>query len=46
MLTYNFEDIDFKNFKLNLKIEVEDQQGNVSNYETVVFRKPAKKNLK
>ena len=46
MLTYNFEDIDFKNFKLNLKIEVEDQQGNVSNYETVVFRKPAKKKLK
>tara|TARA_B100000767_G_C19777723_1_gene543710 strand:+ start:717 stop:2456 length:1740 start_codon:yes stop_codon:yes gene_type:complete len=40
MLTYNFEDIDFKNFKLNFKIEVEDHQGNVSNYETVVFRKP------
>ena len=42
MLTYNFEDIDFKNYKLNLKIEVEDHQGNVSNYETVVFRKPKK----
>ena len=42
MLTYNFEDIDFKNYKLNLKIEVEDHKGNVSNYETVVFRKPKK----
>ena len=42
MLTYDFQDIDFRNHKLKLKIEVEDQQGNVSNFETDIFRKPKK----
>ena len=44
MLTYDFQDIDFRNHKLKLKIEVEDQQGNVSNFETDIFRKPKKSN--
>jgi len=38
-LTFAFEDIDFDQSQLNFKLEVEDQQGNSSTYETTIFRK-------
>ena len=38
-LTFAFDDIDFDQSQLDFKLEVEDQQGNSSNYETMVFRK-------
>ncbi|MDA8897947.1 M23 family metallopeptidase [Flavobacteriaceae bacterium] len=38
-LTFAFEDIDFDQSQLNFKLEVEDQQGNSSTYETKIFRK-------
>jgi hypothetical protein len=38
-LTFAFEDIDFDQSQLNFKLEVEDQQGNRSTYETTIFRK-------
>lgn len=38
-LTFAFEDIDFEQSQLNFKLEVEDQQGNRSTYETTIFRK-------
>ncbi|MDG1058507.1 MAG: M23 family metallopeptidase [Flavobacteriaceae bacterium] len=38
-LTFAFEDIDFDQSQLNFKLDVEDQQGNSSTYETTIFRK-------
>jgi hypothetical protein len=38
-LTFAFDDIDFDQSQLDFKLEVEDQQGNSSTYETTVFRK-------
>jgi len=39
-LIYDFDDIDFKKAKLDLRIEVKDNVGNTSVYETSIFRKP------
>lgn len=41
-IIYNFEDLEFEQSELNFKLEVEDQQGNQSFYETTLFRKPKK----
>ncbi len=41
-LIYNFDDLEFKRAQLDFKLEVEDQQGNQSFYETTLFRKPKK----
>jgi len=38
-LTFAFDDIDFDQSQLDFKLEVKDQQGNSSTYETTVFRK-------
>ncbi|MDB9911030.1 M23 family metallopeptidase [Flavobacteriaceae bacterium] len=38
-LTFAFDDIDFDQSQLDFKVEVKDQQGNNSTYETTVFRK-------
>ena len=38
-LTFAFDDIDFDQSQLDFILEVEDQQGNNSTYETTVFRK-------
>ncbi|MDB9837077.1 M23 family metallopeptidase [Flavobacteriaceae bacterium] len=38
-LTFAFDDIDFDQSQLDFKVEVKDQQGNSSTYETTVFRK-------
>ena len=38
-LTFAFDDIDFDQSQLDFKLEVKDQQGNSSIYETTVFRK-------
>ena len=38
-LTFAFNDIDFDQSQLDFKLEVKDQQGNSSTYETTVFRK-------
>ena len=39
-LTYDFSDHRFKQAKLDLKLEVEDQVGNKSVYKATLFRKP------
>lgn len=41
LLTYTFDDIDFKQAQLNLKVEVEDNVGNKHLYTTTIFRKPS-----
>ena len=41
LLTYNFDDIDFKAAKLNLNVEIEDNVGNKNVYTTTIFRKPS-----
>jgi len=38
-LTFAFDDIDFDQSQLDFKLEVEDQQGNSSIYETTIFKK-------
>ena len=38
-LTFAFDDINFDQSQLDFKLEVKDQQGNSSTYETTVFRK-------
>jgi len=39
-LIYDFDDIDFKEAKLDFRLEVKDNVGNVEVYETSLFRKP------
>lgn len=39
-IIYNFEDLVFKEAKLDFKLTVEDNQGNISTFETSIFRKP------
>jgi hypothetical protein len=39
-IIYNFEDLEFKDAKLDFKLTVEDNQGNISTFETSIFRKP------
>ena len=41
-IIYNFDDLKFEEAQLDFKLEVEDQQGNQSFYETTLFRKPKK----
>ena len=38
-LTFAFNDIDFDQSQLDFKLEVEDQQGNISSYEATIFKK-------
>ncbi|MGB1971816.1 MAG: M23 family metallopeptidase [Flavobacteriaceae bacterium] len=39
-LSYDFSDLDFKLARLEFRLEVEDNVGNVGRYETTIFRKP------
>ena len=39
-LIYDFDDMDFKEAKLDFRLEVKEHVGNVEVYETSLFRKP------
>ena len=39
MLTFTFDDIDFNQSQLDLKLEVKDQQGNSNSYEATIYKK-------
>ena len=39
-LIYDLNDINFKEAKLDFRLEVEDNVGNLNVYETTLFRKP------
>lgn len=38
-LTFDFDDLKFNKTQLDFKLEVEDNQGNISSYEATIFRK-------